>query len=296
MWRNTERMKNKILPYLQEGSSMIVFDTETTGLGKDAKIIEFGAIRYEIRKHAFIPTHCLNRYLNPEEPLSTEIQELTGITDEMLKYAPTEREAAPLIYRFLESSDVLAAYNCKFDLRMLEQMTERLGLRHAPWNCLDVLDMARDLIPKEEVENYKLATVSEYLFPELEVQFHSAVEDAKATARCLAAFASRYAALPEEEEKTQARLEYASYQENPYQKSQKRIKLKLSRGEYGDIFWDVVGHAWGCKANSRARELFSDLDMKNIEQQCLNRYGWKYGASDMDTLASGWGKAKRASK
>ena len=45
MWRNAERTRNRILPYFQEGTSLIVFDTETTGLGRDAKIIEFGGIR-----------------------------------------------------------------------------------------------------------------------------------------------------------------------------------------------------------------------------------------------------------
>ena len=295
MWRNAERTKNRVLPYFQEGTSLIVFDTETTGLGREAKIIEFGGIRYVIRNHALVPTHYLNRYINPEEPLSDKIVELTGITDEMVADAGNESTLAPEIYRFLESADLWAAYNCQFDLRMLRQMEERTGLAFRERECLDILEMARDLIPKEDVENYKLSTVAGYLFPEQDVQFHSATEDAKVTARCLSRFLSGYAGLEEGPKKAQARLEYASYSENPRQKSQKRIKLKLSRGEYGDIFWDVVNHGWGCKATRKARELFSGLDMKNIEQQCLNRYGWKYRASDMDSLASAWGKAKRAS-
>lgn len=296
MWRNADRTKNRVLPYFQEGTSLIVFDTETTGLGREAKIIEFGGIRYVIRNHALVPTHYLNRYINPEEPLSDKIVELTGITDEMVADAGNESTLAPEIYQFLESADLWAAYNCQFDLRMLRQMEERTGLAFRERECLDILEMARDLIPKEDVENYKLSTVAGYLFPEQDVQFHSAAEDAKVTARCLSRFLSGYAGLEEGPKKAQARLEYASYSENPRQKSQKRIKLKLSRGEYGDIFWDVVNHGWGCKATRKARELFSGLDMKNIEQQCLNRYGWKYRASDMDSLASAWGKAKRASK
>ena len=90
MWRNADRTKNRVLPYFQEGTSLIVFDTETTGLGREAKIIEFGGIRYVIRNHALVPTHYLNRYINPEEPLSDKIVELTGITDEMVADAGNE--------------------------------------------------------------------------------------------------------------------------------------------------------------------------------------------------------------
>lgn len=295
MWRNAERTREKMMPYFQEGNSIIIFDTETTGLGKTAKILEFGGIRYQIHNNAFVPTHSMNLYLNPEEPIEEKITELTGITNEMVADAKTENQVAQSIFDFLASADVWAAYNCKFDLRMLDQMAERVGTCYEKRDCLDILNMARDLIPNEDVDDYKLSTVTEYLFPDLTVQFHTAADDAKVAARCLAVFAGRYGKV-EEKAKIQARLEYASYVENPYQKSQKRIKLKLSQGEYGDIFWNVVAHGWDCKATKKAKELFSSLDMKNIEQQCLNRYGGRYKAFDMDSLASQWGKAKRASK
>ena len=146
MWRNADRTKNRVLPYFQEGTSLIVFDTETTGLGREAKIIEFGGIRYVIRNHALVPTHYLNRYINPEEPLSDKIVELTGITDEMVADAGNESTLAPEIYQFLESADLWAAYNCQFDLWMLRQMEEWTGLAFRLPECLDILEMARDLM------------------------------------------------------------------------------------------------------------------------------------------------------
>ena len=72
-----------------------------------------------------------------------------------------------------------------------------------------------------------------------------------------------------------------------------RIKLDLSEGSYGDIYWDVIGKAWSCKSTRMAKELFSATDMKNIEEQILRRYGWRYSASDMESLAVNWGREKR---
>ena len=43
----------------------------------------------------------------------------------------------------------------------------------------------------------------------------------------------------------------------------------------------------------KARRLFEAVDIANLEKQVLSRYGWKYEAKDMETLASNWGKAKR---
>lgn len=297
MWRNAERTKRQIMPMIQSSRSIIVFDTETTGLGKDAKIIEFGGIRYQITNEKLIATHKLELYVNPGEPLSEKITEITGITDDMLADAKNEEQCAPHIYQFLESADLWAGYNINFDIRMLDQMAARLNFDYKKKECLDVMSMARDMIPNDQVENYKLSTVVEYMFPETDLHFHSAFDDAKATAHCLAAFLIKYNENnAEKEDKVQVKLEWASYNENPHQRSQKRIKMKLSQGEYGDIFWDIVQHAWSCKSTPKARRMFADLDLKNLEQQVLNRYGWRYHADSMDILAVNWGREKRASK
>ena len=47
-WRNKEKRKNEILKYVKVDSTVVAFDVETTGLGDDAKIIQFSAIKYKV--------------------------------------------------------------------------------------------------------------------------------------------------------------------------------------------------------------------------------------------------------
>ena len=66
-WRNIGRGKEKYLPMFDNASSIIVFDTETTGLGTTAKIIEFAAVRYQITPSGLHETHRIDLFINPEK-------------------------------------------------------------------------------------------------------------------------------------------------------------------------------------------------------------------------------------
>lgn len=295
-WRNIQKGRDDFLKVFQGAKSIIVFDTETTGLGCNAKIIEFAAVRYEISSTGLRETNKVDLFLNPEEPLSEKIIELTGITDDILVKANPERMEASCIYHFLDSADIWAAYNCNFDIRMLSQMSSRTGIEFVQKPCLDVLQMARDFVKKEDVENHKLQTICKEIYPERIFRFHQAIDDVRATALIMAKFISSYLNYKGTsfQGKKQCRINWAYYCVNPNQKSQVRIKLNLSEGEYGDIYWDVRNMVWSCKKTASAKRLFQEVDLSNLEKQLLNRYGWKYDhANDMETLAKNWGKAQR---
>ena len=298
-WRNVLRGRDDFLKIFQDAKSIIVFDTETTGLGSDAKIIEFAAVRYLISETGLRETNKIDLFLNPEEPLSEKIVELTGITNEILVKANSERVEAPYIYQFLDSADIWAAYNCNFDIRMLAQMSSRTGIEFIQKPCLDVLQMARDFVKREDVENHKLQTICKAIYPEKIFRFHQAIDDVRATALIMAKFISSYLNYADTavQRKKQCRLNWAYYCVNPNQKSQVRIKLNLSEGEYGDIYWDVRNMVWSCKKTVAAKRLFQEVDLANLEKQLLNRYGWKYDHADnMEILAKNWGKAQREQK
>lgn len=295
MWRNVMKTKREVMPLFYGSKKVIIFDTETNGLNKDAKIIQFSGIRYDI-------DDCLNMtnpvmldiYINPKESLPTKIKEITGITDEILTVAKTEEEQFDVIKRFMESADIWVAYNSSFDLRMISQMEERLKKKIARRECVDALQIARDLIPREKIENYKLETVVGFFFPEMNISFHSAIEDVQATKQCLQKMILDLQEYEEDNsDKLRAFLEWASFSINPRAKSQKRIKLKLNFGEYGDIFWDVPKKCWNCKTASKAKKLFASLDMQDLERQVLNKYGWRYHVDSMDDLAHEMEKTKK---
>lgn len=295
MYRNVKRNQEYFARVFQPGRTIIVFDTETNGLGKSAKIIEFGAVRFLITSRGLKETGKLDLFINPEEPLPEKIVELTGITDDILCRAKNEKVEAPTVFRFLESADIWAAYNCSFDLRMLQQMSERTGEEYLVRECIDILEMARDHVDKSEVENHKLQTITEYLFPDCSsIQYHTAIDDVRATAKCMARFVALYKSWQDDSEnRIQTRLNWASYCVNPNNKAQIRIKLNLPVGEYGDIFWDVIANAWSHKATSPAKKLFDRLDLINLEEQVLRKYGWRYKVTNMAELAKAWGCEKR---
>ena len=280
MWRNVSKNIKKILPLLEEGTTIIIFDTETTGLEAHAKIIQFSGIKYKITNTGLKPVESLDRYINPEMLLPKKITEITGITDEMLAFAPIESLIADKIVDFLNSADVLLAYNAKFDVQKVEGVCERNHLVPPCKPVVDVLEMARDCVSKEESGSHKLCDIFHYFYPDKNVMFHSAIEDVQATAMVLCKCLYLYKTHTESTEKREVKVEYGRMTINPHQRSQQRYKLKLSEGDFGDIYYDKIAKRWDCKKTKQAQKLFSEVDMVNIEEQVLN----KYHADNMDSL------------
>lgn len=76
---------------------IVCFDIETTGLNKKYEvIIEIGAV---VLKNGEI-TDRFNTFVSPGRILSPEIIHLTGITDEMLEGAPSQKEALEAFLAF----------------------------------------------------------------------------------------------------------------------------------------------------------------------------------------------------
>lgn len=297
-WRNMERYRNKYLDLMSKAGSIIVLDTETTGIGAKAKVIQFAAIRYKIKDNFSLEEDAaVNILINPGEKLSEKIVEITGISDEVLSYARTEEEEVDDIFSFLETADLHAIYNKPFDTRMLQGMAERCGRRMPVRPCLDVLDMARDCVSKADVENHKLSTILGHLYPEDQYTFHDAYEDVRATARVLENLMRRYRDYKRPEDKIQVTLNWASYNVNPHNKRMVRIKTNLSAGEYGDIFYNIETRSWSCAATRRAEKLFQRIDLVDLERQMMKKYAWKYkDVDDMDMLAKAMGEEKKKKK
>ena len=104
---------------------LIVFDLETTGLdlAKD-KIIQISYIKVELDGSE----KPVNLFVNPEQPIPPLVQELTGITDEMVKNAPTFPQIAQKLNKEFAGCD-FAGYNSnKFDIPLLAEEFLRAGI------------------------------------------------------------------------------------------------------------------------------------------------------------------------
>ncbi|MEG2000307.1 MAG: PolC-type DNA polymerase III, partial [Evtepia sp.] len=122
-------------------------------------------------------------FVNPGRPLSGEIIALTGITDEMLRDAPSQAEA---IRAFLDfAGDMpLAAHNAEFDIGFLREGCLRYGIPFAP-TSIDTLSLSQSLLP--DLGKHKLNLVAKHLgLPDF--QHHRATDDAATVAYMLIPF------------------------------------------------------------------------------------------------------------
>lgn len=298
-WRNRQPAAAELKKYLIPGSIAAAFDTETTGIGKNAKIIQFSGVLLRVMpgyQFQMLPNSDIDVYINPEEKLSSKIIDLTHITQAMVDGSPTEDQLCIPILNWLSNANVWCAYNANFDVRMLQQMCDRQRISMLGRPVLDVLVWARDNVPSDDVDNYKLATITEHLCDAGEEdsnQFHSSIEDVKAMVLCMNKLAPMYLKDDGRSNLRQVHLEKAGLFINPHQPSQKRIRLQLNAGSFGDIYYDIVGHKWACKTSSTARRLFESIDMQNLEKQFLEKYAYPFNLSSADDVAKSWMKFKR---
>lgn len=177
--------KEYVEELLAKSSEMVFYDLETTGLSPvDDRIIEFSAIRYKIVNKSLMETTRTSVYIKPEKPLPEKITEITGYTDSFFVDKADETSAFEQIERFFEGVDAIAGYNnTTFDDCFISNLYNRQGSNFAMKYNIDVLKLVRQLIPKSEVENHKLATIANYLGVASDIDFHKAHDDVLATVR-----------------------------------------------------------------------------------------------------------------
>jgi DNA polymerase-3 subunit alpha (Gram-positive type) len=160
--------------------SFVVFDIETTGFSPEKnKIIEIGAVK--VVNGEIIDKFSV--FVNPDEPIPFEIEQLTGINDNMVLDAEPIETILPKFLDFCGDS-VIVAHNASFDVSFIKFQANRLGLEFQP-TVLDTVEIARQLLPN--LNRYKLDTVAKALNISLE-NHHRAVDDAGATAEIFVRF------------------------------------------------------------------------------------------------------------
>lgn len=118
----------------------LIFDTETTGLPKNRtikldlqpEIIEFAAALVNLKTGKVLKKY--QTLIKPSKALSDTpafgekktITQITGITNEMLKDAPSFKEVSKTIFTMIQKAPAAIAHNLSFDAEMLEIEAERL--------------------------------------------------------------------------------------------------------------------------------------------------------------------------
>ena len=130
----------------------LLVDTETTGISADDKVCEMAYVEID---DAFNVIRSGNSLINPGIPINYAASAVNGITDVMVKDAPTLEdymlsEGAPL-----RGEVTLIAHNLDFDFRFLKQYTDD-GV-----GKLCTLKCARVLYP--DAANHKQGTLAAML-------------------------------------------------------------------------------------------------------------------------------------
>ncbi len=158
----------------------VAFDIETTGLSpKNDKIIEIGAV---VMKNG-TEISRYQTFVDPQQKLTKEITDLTGITDEMLKGAPSIKKVLPEFLEFV-GNRVLVAHNADFDTAFIREACKKQNLAYTLTSA-DTLVLSQNLMTK--LSRFKLNIVAAALsLPEF--NHHRAADDAVTCGLIMAKF------------------------------------------------------------------------------------------------------------
>jgi DNA polymerase-3 subunit epsilon len=167
---------------------LAIIDLETTGIDLSTdKIIEIAIVK-------LTPDGTIQKkrkIVNPQKPIPKASSSVHGITDEMVKDAPTFKQVANEIKQFLTSCD-LGGYNSnRFDIPMLVEEFLRAGLEFSM--------EGRKLIDVQKIfhmmEQRTLSAAYKFYCNKVLENAHSAEADAHATLEILHAQIERYPQL-----------------------------------------------------------------------------------------------------
>ncbi len=173
---------------LQLKRPIAFIDLETTGVSLSAdRIIEIAIIK-------ILPDgsrQVKRKLINPEMPIPLSSTEIHGITDKMVKDAPTFKQAGNEIKMFIENCD-LAGYNSnRFDIPILMEEFLRAGMDVdlSSRKMIDVQHIFYTMEPRTLTAAYKFFCEKEL------TAAHSAEADVDATIEVLMAQLKRYKSL-----------------------------------------------------------------------------------------------------
>ncbi|AYD49000.1 MAG TPA: 3'-5' exonuclease [Arachidicoccus soli] len=164
---------------------LAIFDLETTGINTVTdRIVEIAIVKT-------LPTGEQQRkrkLVNPQMPIPKGAQDIHGISDEMVKDAPTFKEIANEINQFLDNCDIGGYNSNKFDIPILVEEFLRVGL--------DFNLAGRKLVDVQKVfhkmEQRTLSAAYKFYCDKSLEDAHSAEADAMATWEVMQAQIERY--------------------------------------------------------------------------------------------------------
>lgn len=161
---------------MTNSASVIVIDFETTGMSP-----EHGARATEVAAVLVSNGAIVDRFqslMNAGVSIPPFIQELTGITNRMIRTAPSAASVMRELAGFIGEMP-LVAHNAAFDRKFLDAELRRIGQPHSA-QMLCSMRIARRIYP--QAPNHKLATLVRHACITETGKYHRALADAEMTA------------------------------------------------------------------------------------------------------------------
>ncbi len=140
-------------------ATFVVFDVETTGLiASQSRVIEIGAVKF--RNGAVLERR--NWLIKPNIPIPVKVQDIHGITPDMVSNAPPFVAVYPEFAAFT-SNTILLAHNARFDHDFMAEELTRNQLPFPAAPILDTIPLFKSWHP--ELRSYSLHYLTETLTP-----------------------------------------------------------------------------------------------------------------------------------
>jgi DNA polymerase III epsilon subunit family exonuclease len=143
-----------------EDIDFVAFDTETTGLSPvSSKLVEISGVKFKLGVEA---AEVFSSLINPQCLIPREATRVHGITNDMVRTAPTMKDVVPQFFSWVNvRNTVLLAHNAPFDLGFLRTAANVLQCPVPDKYVIDTLRLSRRLI--DDVPNHQLGTIVRHL-------------------------------------------------------------------------------------------------------------------------------------
>ena len=124
--------------------NLIIFDLETTGFSPYSnEIIQIAAVK--IRAGCFGEGETFSTFVRPEERVPWHITNITGITQDHVRDAPSVTAVLASFSRFVDEDATLIAHNAMFDMSFIRENCARHGLPVRAASVIDSRTFSRKL-------------------------------------------------------------------------------------------------------------------------------------------------------
>jgi DNA polymerase-3 subunit epsilon len=150
---------------------ILIADTETTGLDNDARVVEYAHIECALQNNRLVEGNRFETLVFPGRPIPEPATKVHGITDAMVKTAPTIRDILPAALNVKKGEHIqVFGHNFpSYDMKLLDGVYPK---------GIDIgcsLKAARVFIP--DAPGHSLDKLREHLKLEKSGQAHSALAD-----------------------------------------------------------------------------------------------------------------------